>query len=703
MPIATTCPNCGASYRLGDPLAGKMVNCPACKNPFRVPAAPAPVPPPAAPATAETPFAIPLPRARQPQTAAPPQPPPPAPPRAVQSRSGPLPPPRPVVVAAPAPQAEAEEPADSGGGGSSAAIREIIITGMIVGGVALGILLLILMMVAMRGGFASTPAPEAVALNQEPPPPVEPIKPPPDRVGIDKVRDPDDKVFLDKKDADDKRFLDKPRDADDKRFLDRKDVDDKRFPDKLRDDKDRFDKRPPEGDKKVIEKPPPKPPPPPPPPVRIALPERPATLPALKPYGGEDRRVCALPGAASQVAVGGAGRYLILHLPKERQLAVFDVSAGQVAKTLPLDEDRVKFAAGADKLLVALSDGRRLERWNLTTFQKEASEGLPEGTEVTGLTMGSASNGPLLFYARQGAQPGHPSYGSLIDIATLKPIELPVTVKLPPNGVFIRASADGRTFGLRDGSGGEPHTCSTVQLRGDKVEVQRKGFLGSVLVPGPDGQSIYTTSGVTDRSLNTLFVNPKAGLRTNPYVPAVHGPYYLQLDPRQPGQLGGGVDVYLEGQQEAFARLDDIKGVTSERISYGQLNDKLPHDQRVIFIPEAKVLVTVPAGENRLILHRFDPEAELAKSGQDYHVVASRPVPSARKGGLYVYPLKVLARAAGRSYRLVSGPAGMRVGPTGRVTWLVPATYDLPEAEATVAVRNTTGREVLHTFRIDVR
>ena len=45
------------------------------------------------------------------------------------------------------------------------------------------------------------------------------------------------------------------------------------------------------------------------------------------------------------------GRYLVLHLPEKRQLAVFDVNRAAVVRHIPVADDDVVFAAGLDRLL----------------------------------------------------------------------------------------------------------------------------------------------------------------------------------------------------------------------------------------------------------------------------------------------------------------------------------------------------------------
>ena len=54
-------------------------------------------------------------------------------------------------------------------------------------------------------------------------------------------------------------------------------------------------------------------------------------------------------------------------------------------------------------------------------------------------------------------------------------------------------------------------------------------------------------------------------------------------------------------------------------------------DRRIFLIPSAKVLITIPETNDRLVLHRFDLDAALDKSGVDYLFVMSEPPSGARK------------------------------------------------------------------------
>jgi hypothetical protein len=354
--------------------------------------------------------------------------------------------------------------------------------------------------------------------------------------------------------------------------------------------------------------PPPRPRFDPPPPLRPVVPVE------VKPADLKEAKVVKqLPDTASDVAVGGNGRFLLFWLPAERQLAVFDVSAARVVKSLGFTEN-VKFAAGMDQLLVALPRAGRVERYSLTTFEREAQAPLPAKGEVTALCMGYASNGPLWVQTNDAVA----GPALFLDPSTLKEWKPDWGEKrMPADAAYLRASGDGRTFGMRNGVGGEPHTVTCVRVRDGQAENQPEWGVGSsVLVPSADGR--YFGSGVAFFNSQLKAVYPREALKRfdKAFLPAVgNNDYFVELVPAAPGQHGGTVSFFQTGKDRPFAQLTGVEGVTNEQIAYGNNRDKLVWDQRVFFIPAAKVVVTVPPPNDQLVLHRFDVEAELERAG----------------------------------------------------------------------------------------
>lgn len=132
-----------------------------------------------------------------------------------------------------------------------------------------------------------------------------------------------------------------------------------------------------------------------------------APLSRLQPPELEDAVVSRLlPVPATGLAVGGSGRFFVLHLPERQQLAIFDVNQAKVTQTIPLGEPGAPFAAGKDRLLVVLPKARRIEHWDLVTGKRLAEAPLDVPFPVRAISMGSASRGPLLVHCRERGQGG---------------------------------------------------------------------------------------------------------------------------------------------------------------------------------------------------------------------------------------------------------------------------------------------------------
>ncbi len=413
--------------------------------------------------------------------------------------------------------------------------------------------------------------------------------------------------------------------------------------------------------------------------------------PAPLPQGTQ---TVALPATVRDLCVGGGGRFLILHLAQRRQLAVFDANQARVVKYLPVAEDHVLFAAGMDKLLVAYPARNVLQRWNLTTFEREVTATLPVSGTVNALCMGSASNGPLLVGLGNNDPRGGSSSALFLDPLTLKTLTIK-WLKEPMAGFttrLVRAAPDGTVFAWHEGFGGEPHALKCAVLNGASGTVA--GVWpgpASLAIPGPAGRTLYTAAG-----LFTTELKKTSFPRTGSFLPAAHGSYFMQLD-------GKTLSFYLAGNDRPFARLDGVEGICPENIGYGSARDSINHDKRIHFIPNARLVVSLPTTNDRLLLYRFDPEQALEQSDIDYLVVTSQPRPVAQKGAAYTYPLTVKAKKGGVKYKLESGPEGMKVAADGRLTWNVPAGFAEPEVDVLLTISDASGQEIFHTFKIAIK
>lgn len=415
-----------------------------------------------------------------------------------------------------------------------------------------------------------------------------------------------------------------------------------------------------------------------------------------------DKVTRQLPAVVSDVAVGGGGRYLILHLPKLRKLAVFDVNEAKITNYIALAGDNVKFAAGMDSVIVVLPDQNLLQRWSLTTFEKEVTAQLPFQGRVHTVSMGSASKGPLVLGGPElRGTSGLPL--RFIDVQTLK--EISVDAGQGGSGVgahpqypaSVRVSPDGRLIGMWN-VGLSPSGLQVVSLEGNRAKVYHQHDSAGHIIPGPDGKTIFTARGLYTTELKSIGQSGREQTQSFT-LPASHGNYYLTLrfDQNQKPSAA----VHLIGDSRPLITLTNVE--LPEGLNQWGQGDGLSADKRIHFLPEAKLIVTLPASNDKLVLHRFDVEQALEKSGIDYLYVASQPPPTARKGETYSYQLAVKSKKGGLKYKLESGPKGMAVSDAGRVTWRVPADFGEKEASVILSIRDATGQEVYHTFTLGLK
>lgn len=323
----------------------------------------------------------------------------------------------------------------------------------------------------------------------------------------------------------------------------------------------------------------------------------------------------------ADVAVGGGGRYLILHLPKLRQLAVFDVTKAKVVKSLPAPEGDVKFVAGLDQLVVALPSSRTLQRWNLTTMEQERTAPYPLKGDILAFSLGSASHGPLFVLGKEENN-GLAAFCA-VSLDDLKRREMVWSKIGHHHGPFaqdlhLRSSPDGKAMGLWSSPRGTP--LGVTWIRWD-FPIARSVYShtgNGHVIPGPKGKVLFTGLGMFSRigfpNLNANYPGSEANGR---YVPGHHGDYYLYLgaaptfNNRNPPRAFA---IHKLGVDKPILSLSDIDVPNAEP---GSMKTDFTLDKRFHLIPEAKVLIVIPPSNDKLILHRVDVEEAFRKMKEE--------------------------------------------------------------------------------------
>jgi hypothetical protein len=403
--------------------------------------------------------------------------------------------------------------------------------------------------------------------------------------------------------------------------------------------------------------------------------------------GADEPKVVKLPAAVLRTVVAADGRYLVMHLPKAKQIAVFDVKEEKIAKLLPAPDDDILLAGALDYIFVVRKSNSTMQRWNLATFEKEATVRLTvaEGP-FENVCMGCAANGPMLLSPKHSATDSTKLV--LINPVTVR--EVPTAGWLPSTGYnTIHASPDGQVFAWPSGSGG------TFVARSVDGKFSAKGLVGkgSGLKPGPGGRFFYSGNQVYDEEGRLL--HPPSGTPTrNGSTSAVQGPIFVELEwipvaPKTGPQGFRKAHVFVEGQ---FKPVATIEGIDKFKTA----------SSHPFLIPRFNRLIFFGKDADELILFPFDLDALLAKSEADYLVVLSDPPREIVAGKTFEYQPVVKSKKGGVKVKLDAGPDGMKLGADGKLIWEVPPDMARQEVVVILSVSDSGGQDLFHTFRFNV-
>ncbi len=421
-------------------------------------------------------------------------------------------------------------------------------------------------------------------------------------------------------------------------------------------------------------------------------------------------------------------------LREERRLAVFEFNSASIVRSIPLTSGDALVAAGSKALVIAYPEKRLIERWDLAKMtQAGPIVPSPIRGRLLSVAMGHDSEGPLLAAwlpnVIEDAHAKEPPRFSFLDPATLGVLK---TGSISSGGVrgFAALSTSGGSFTLqpfneewvhvRASAGGDLFTAwqsnggsggiETLSIRGEKVASNHVQQGQNHLAPGPDGWTVFTGSGARLDSSGRIREGFQ-GREHSPRVLAVPSPepgYYLTVD-------GHFSDPLLSDQSVTATIRDDLEGTplvivrdltelaeTARR--EGVLKDDFSFEKRVHFVPTAKLLVTIPASGDRLVLRRVDLDQLLARNAEDWLVVTSPRLLGAEAGKPLRHQVQVRVGRGKPRFSLGNGPAGLTIDADGMISW--PSPSQAPDAdESVLAVNVLDAANRIHAvpIRIQVR
>jgi hypothetical protein len=178
------------------------------------------------------------------------------------------------------------------------------------------------------------------------------------------------------------------------------------------------------------------------------------------------------------------------------------------------------------------------------------------------------------------------------------PFDLPAGAA-PDANTVARASADGRTFAWWRPESTPQGLCVLSRGEDGKWAFARGTVSPGYAVPSPDGQRIFTLKGTFGLDARPLPGGNALALT----LPATSGEGFVRLGETtaKDGFQGatafreaGGKPAVSEPDVELAPAVDQWKRVP------------LAFDRRVVFVPEAKLLILVPSAGEKLLLRLLD-------------------------------------------------------------------------------------------------
>jgi hypothetical protein len=341
------------------------------------------------------------------------------------------------------------------------------------------------------------------------------------------------------------------------------------------------------------------------------------TLPSIKPASlSADALTLPLGSKVGTVAIGGGGRYIVMHFPESGNLGVFDVNTALMT-LIETDSGDVRLAAGLSRIVTLVPSANAMRVFSIVepkgpeqklTIQKLFDSGVPVNG-IGSIAMGSKTEGPVI---------GVGTFGDIhvLDISNNNVLEIEEgrskdSVKLNWAGCVLRATPDGMAY----------ISCDNLD-RGNKTKIAyvdnkkwKSRDLDMAPFPGADGL-LYG---------NSIVMNLRGdkqryggiGLGSDEwFVPAVCGNTGAFVKVVQTGGKGPGakktimVSIHNRGNASTPAEgtpmlsgLPEFDGLWGP---FGQVTKEKPLDHQFFLLHEAKLLAILSASRDKLLIRRIE-------------------------------------------------------------------------------------------------
>lgn len=403
----------------------------------------------------------------------------------------------------------------------------------------------------------------------------------------------------------------------------------------------------------------------------------------------------------SQFVYAGGGEVVALHFPARGEVSAFDTSSGERLFTIN-DVGASDIIAGARERIVVISPEKMLARtYALKTGKRLKLAVLKLDDSPKLAFMGYDSNGPLLVVTKSNA--------SLLNLESLAPIDVKSDLLdgIRGDNVSIQTASNGRSFGVIP-TGYGPVSFSAIHLADGSL---RRVLCGSTsnairwMQPTANGSLMLRPGGtIYDGNGREIVLKE---FKDAALIPSTDASLFLDVrldshdtDDRPAAKL----TVCSTANCSRLLSEIGFNELVPERMSSwhdiaGAL--RLGSQWRVHYVVTKNKLLTLPAGNKRLIVRDFHLQKKLRTADGKYLYVSSTPPLRATLGKSFDYRIRAKSNAKIVSTKLESGPGGAKLV-DGRLKWEPPDDFTEPLVRFLVSIRNAEDNEFLHSFEVAI-
>ena len=412
---------------------------------------------------------------------------------------------------------------------------------------------------------------------------------------------------------------------------------------------------------------------------------------------------------ASDVSIGGDGRYLVLHLKLRQKLAVIDLANVRLNGFIPLETNDITFSAGRSAVIIVSGEDKTVQRWNLNTLAFEhaasiANIGMTDDVRRNGnnqarrmsIRMGSGADDiAVLQIADQTT-----SQVFALDAQTLQKVEFPAQPDTYQSHLLFDSSCamSGDGFELVPFESTAPNHVRVVIRHGLKYEthVCQSAFRSQQQHVDFVRSSNMVAAGKSGIPAAPLLDN-YAILRSPSQGPDLQIGESEASSPQPTSAAMNAAPIYLLDRDGR--RLCKLKNIEDSRPLAGDTIQQLRSGQIAWFCPQYQLLATLSPARSSVQFWPLETERHLSAIEDLLSVESSAPL-RAVPGLKYEYSLRVRSSEQERTFAVETGPEGMEVDATGRIQWSVPDDPGSAENPVVISISTPRGTKIRHTFSV---